>query len=303
MRDNEEKIQEIPEFKIPEDHNASYDEDLIEVDLENYEFSCIRCGKCCRTVLSELQSIGPTNWYQFDYHGRLVKNATISVNVFPFEKEILTQYPENILPTLAVFVKKKPVAFCLFYQVKVNDRGHCIFYSDKIKRCTIYTIRPIACRLFPLKEGRAALLSPFDHGCTSFRNEVKKQNKLPYISEHAPIKVRNLDTGNIFKSKEEFGHNAAINKLYSDLVEPFNKQFSFLFHDITSSAFKKEYNKLKPYTILNFLEFPEWARRNLKSDVAPDELEALVKNISERMEEILYYFFLDDDAKKKLWSK
>ena len=171
MKENKKDIQEIPEFKITNSHLKDIDENFVDIDFENYEFSCIKCGDCCKKIITKAQRDISSGWYEFDYRGKLVKDPIVSINVFPFEKDILTRHSIKILPNITLFVKGGPIAFNVSYQIKVNNEKDCIFYDSKGKACMIYSIRPIACYCFPAVYNYPSTFI-LDHGCTSFRNKL-----------------------------------------------------------------------------------------------------------------------------------
>ncbi|MEM3580743.1 MAG: YkgJ family cysteine cluster protein [Candidatus Bathyarchaeia archaeon] len=75
---------------------------------------CLRCGKCCRETEMELSSDDIKRLMDAGYH------------------------PED-------FVVVRDDTPCLR-----NVDGWCYFYSPAEKRCRVYRIRPLGCRLYPV---------------------------------------------------------------------------------------------------------------------------------------------------------
>lgn len=109
--------------------------------------------------------------------------------------------------------------------------------------------------------------------------------------------------GKVFRTHEKLLYYSGIRELYLRLINTHNELFGFLFHDLTSSALKIEYNRLRPYKFYNFFDFPEWVKKNLKSNKNPDKLGTLLKHIMTEMEEFLWFLHLDDEAIAKLGSR
>ncbi len=92
------------------------------------DFECLRCGKCCRTILDHDNS-GFTR-------GLLLTEAETCL------------FPENsVSPKLAVGLGEPETI--ILYQLNVNV---CPSVSDK-NLCQIYEKRPLMCRSFPIVAG------------------------------------------------------------------------------------------------------------------------------------------------------
>lgn len=67
------------------------------------------------------------------------------------------------------------------YRLK-NVDGHCVFYDPQTRKCKIYHIRPVGCRMYPLVyDGRSVTV---DRTCPTWdtvpRSEIERLG--PYIS-------------------------------------------------------------------------------------------------------------------------
>lgn len=36
------------------------------------------------------------------------------------------------------------------YRILKNQNGHCVFFNKKSKKCKVYKVRPMGCRLYPI---------------------------------------------------------------------------------------------------------------------------------------------------------
>jgi Fe-S-cluster containining protein len=89
-------------------------------------FECKRCGKCCENP------------------GEIA--------IFEWEREIIEEeakragYEGAVVPGIVARVGNVKVIL----QWKIKNRGKCIFFDEKERRCCIYAKRPLACRAYPL---------------------------------------------------------------------------------------------------------------------------------------------------------
>lgn len=92
-------------------------------------------------------------------------------------------------------------------QLKSNKKGECIFFKDK--KCEIYSVRPLICRIFPIgfrkeKDGTRIFIEEEDKYC-----KITKKNSLNHI----------LDILNMTGAEA-----AALIKQFLDEIEEFKKK-------------------------------------------------------------------------------
>ena len=155
------------------------------VNLEGYNFKCIRCGKCCevlvKTELSKMKMI-----YRYNYQGKLSKSPFTTTTVYHNEIKEITKFidknletsHEFFVPFESLFLKDYPFEFVYSYQVKTNGKL-CIFYDKSKRSCNIYPVRPLPCKAYPLYNDIAIMSGNFVDQpniakCTSVDKEIKK---------------------------------------------------------------------------------------------------------------------------------
>jgi Fe-S-cluster containining protein len=62
------------------------------------------------------------------------------------------------------------------YIVLRNQNGHCVFFDVKMRKCKVYDIRPIGCRLYPIifDESKGVIV---DEVCPSNKSWTKNRKK------------------------------------------------------------------------------------------------------------------------------
>ncbi len=183
--------------------------------LENgIEFSCQKCGACCRGFKE-----GEVYLYKDDI-ARLAKllNLTSKAGLRKFAKEYLKVVSDSF------FWKEPGAARAKTYRYKtlgfkfIGDDEHCQFLKDN--ECTVHEARPFQCRAFPI-------------GWNMLINSVK--NFINY-SKKCPALHNSLENKGKFYSKEE------ILKWASEEYE-MEKEFFF-------EMKKNDFNILKVYSFL-----------------------------------------------------
>jgi len=106
-------------------------------------FKCLHCIHCC---YFSSRSEGPT--------------------LFPWEKRLLEEVAEKTkgvakrlsFSIVEVFRKEEACAIVLY---RLDVSGFCPFFDITTKKCSIHSVKPLACKLFPLlldlSEGRIAI--------------------------------------------------------------------------------------------------------------------------------------------------
>ena len=104
---------------------------------------CLECGaKCCRS--------GPIVVTVFDI-ARICKFLCMSVEeVFQKYLQVMSglEYAKYFNLNLNDYVVEK-LKNVIYITLKLKDDGSCIFLKDNL--CTIYPVRPMTCRVFPLR--------------------------------------------------------------------------------------------------------------------------------------------------------
>jgi Fe-S-cluster containining protein len=122
-------------------------------------FNCTLCGACChireqdKNISSEEEET--YRHYMFNKFGiiYLARLSDITINVWPEEAELLKIEAKTrgidlkLIPKRAVYDKSHHELIILDYFI---DHDICPFFNHKEKLCTVYTIRPIICRSYPL---------------------------------------------------------------------------------------------------------------------------------------------------------
>lgn len=99
-------------------------------------FKCRACGVCCKNVRDSIV-LEPLDAY------RIVRDK---------QKNGCTDSADDILWNMAELKELSP-GFHVFVLRTVNDSGMCGMLRDD--RCTIYSVRPHTCRLYPSAYGGA----------------------------------------------------------------------------------------------------------------------------------------------------
>ena len=74
----------------------------------------------------------------------------------------------------------------LFYAMKQNQDNGCVFYDESEKKCLIYLIRPLDCRLFPFDiyhDGKKMIWVIYEGHCGPIENKSTLVNMLDSIEQ------------------------------------------------------------------------------------------------------------------------
>ena len=103
---------------------------------------CDGCDLCCKKYKIYLfpnEAKAIARKLKINYKEFVKKYLDLYVELFPFQQNMKTDFKE------IEFEKKK---YFLFMTMALKqEKGSCVFLKDK--QCTIYSVRPLICRLFP----------------------------------------------------------------------------------------------------------------------------------------------------------
>ncbi|MFX1453831.1 MAG: YkgJ family cysteine cluster protein [Promethearchaeota archaeon] len=224
-------------FKLSENINGSL-------------FKCQRCGACCSKDILRVQKGG----MGIDYRGNYVKDPKISATLFTFEKPILERNIKKVsnikprfLPAMAFYMKAFKIGFVSLYQLPIKTDGSCYYYDNNLKKCKIYEIRPIACRIFPL---------------TTMKTFPTLANDCPGVSKlisSIPSKKHHINLENPYFApyRAMFSKESLMSEIYDFILEEHADIISILqplFHDLYS------YNiRFKDYSLYDLGDIGKWS--------------------------------------------
>jgi len=122
-------------------------------------FNCTLCGECCHIRESDkgisIEDEEKYRQYMFNKFGiiYLARLSDITINVWPEEVEALKKEAElkniklKIVPKRVIYDKSHHELIILDYYI---DHDICPFFNKKDKLCSVYIVRPIICRSYPL---------------------------------------------------------------------------------------------------------------------------------------------------------
>ncbi len=106
--------------------------DIIEKDGYKYKFKPSECeacgGQCCTGESGYI-------WTKYEEIKNMAEFVNLSVEDFA-----------------TIYLKKVKHRYSLIEKKLSEDNYACIFFDENIKRCTIYSVRPMQCRTFPFWE-------------------------------------------------------------------------------------------------------------------------------------------------------
>jgi len=151
------------------------------------EFTCIRCGRCCRSLVPVVVLSDFERWVE-------VGAARVLRNVVKVKAEGL--------------VRRFGVEYCFALKRKGDA---CVFYEKGL--CSIYDIRPAVCRLFPFAPSSSGLsVHPWaERNCPG----IKLSSKLP------PDEAKELEA-----LAEQVTRELLLLPQYSALIEELLKHYS-----------------------------------------------------------------------------
>ena len=127
---------------------------MVKAVFDNIRFQCQRCGSCChhKRPLDFDDLVPMERQKEFWVKSNLIYLTKKDVTVI---SKKTGRRPEDIVDTLygydGCYVKVKDLGSKVVLDLPVMKSKKdttCIFYQ---KGCTIYSVRPIACRLFPFR--------------------------------------------------------------------------------------------------------------------------------------------------------
>jgi len=117
-----------------------------------FRFECSRCSECCRNAENSIM-LESYDLYRLAVH---LRNTGHRVNGI---EDIMNEYTD--LKTLG------DSDFPIFLMKTRGQRNECVFLKDG--RCSVYDVRPRACRLYPLGAWPNDTLDGFDYFVASQR--------------------------------------------------------------------------------------------------------------------------------------
>jgi Fe-S-cluster containining protein len=122
------------------------------------QFYCKNCGQCCHLRKDNVFDDAKDKDFvdlMFNEYGitYLAPIHNITINIWPEEKDLLIAEAKsrgmqiNIAPKRGIYDTKLGNLIILDYFI---DHDVCPFFDDKTKSCTVYSIRPLICRSYPL---------------------------------------------------------------------------------------------------------------------------------------------------------
>ena len=113
-------------------------------NTNNLRFECVHCGKCC-TDSNTLVNTTYSDIISLKNGLNLNLDEIIEVlGFFMFDKKPTTkEISRMVVPPIET---ERGLAFV---GLKKRSNGHCYFYNETKKRCSIYDFRPNFCRTFP----------------------------------------------------------------------------------------------------------------------------------------------------------
>ncbi len=176
-------------------------------EQKSYDFSCQRCGECCKRYFivstpRELQE--QVKFRGMELREFLDTHCQLFLQIFPFEQAPQKESQEgqaekpkvhkNLLPSrIAKLVEQATGTLAEYFIVlpmicfqRAKD-GACTFYTQDgsgAGGCSIYSARPMECRLFPFismeKDADYSKLYPFCHGL-KFKDEKLNYTDISFV--------------------------------------------------------------------------------------------------------------------------
>ena len=260
------------------------------LDLSNFHFNCLLCGNCCYNVLRKVE----TTDYAYDYRGNFTQNPELSVAI-PYTElpklkiNIRQLYNLNLRvhPQEVFFMKDFPVGFIYMYQMGVRKKKFCIFYDIRQRKCKIYSVRPSACRSFPLIFNPLNISLPTIEGaCTGIENEFRRQ--FPAMKVGQVFEIDNTELARAFL--DEFLLFILDNEFMLSLIHLIVPNLGFLF--LNREQIIPE--RINNYELKDFSQFFTWAHANIRNEKA----RLLLNEVQTRYEQLLSETYL----KKRSWE-
>ena len=203
------------------------DNDMNNIKIVNgmNVFDCVRCGECCHIREKDkgisIEDEEKYRQYMFGKFGiiYLARLNDITINVWPEEAERLKDEAESrgiilrIVPKRVVYDLKHHELIILDYYI---DHDVCPFFNTGKKMCSVYGIRPIICRSYPLLTTAALgkckykLTNPDAYGAERF--EAAKLERMIDMQKHiikglvengeivVPERLTNVELDEIFRT-------------------------------------------------------------------------------------------------------
>lgn len=107
-------------------------------------FKCVHCGSCC-TDLNTLVNTTYNDILRIRDGLNLTEDEVIEIlGFYIFDKKFTAkEIAKMVVPPIET---ERGLAFT---GLKKKSNGHCYFFNDENKRCSIYEVRPNFCRTFP----------------------------------------------------------------------------------------------------------------------------------------------------------
>jgi len=111
---------------------------------EQFKFTCIRCGNCC-TDKTTLVNVTYLDILRIKDGLDLNLEEVLEVIGFYILTPERTENDTKKMVLSPIETEKGPAYLGLIK----NSKGICLFYDEKMEKCSIYNLRPIFCRTFP----------------------------------------------------------------------------------------------------------------------------------------------------------
>lgn len=244
------------------------DATVLNFNVPNGNFQCLKCGWCCRHNLSRQEGIS-----SFDYKGRFIHNPKKSTLLTWFEKPRFERklkefygITTKIHPSRVFFLRNQPVGFIILYQIECNKTGVCIFFNSKKSLCNIYKARPLICRMYPLSVQYSILGFPsINPYCNVIDKRLREQNSDVDFDtlEKVTIDFQQEENTpkNYFKSQFEIV-NKYIPRLKGELLA-LDKTTPLFLND--EELKKIPPNKIHSYKLYDFKYLIPWCEKNLRT--------------------------------------
>lgn len=250
-----------------------------KINLEKYNFECIKCGDCCYQVVQPFQMM--KSIYSYDIKGNLVLNPYTSVSVHflekpPLERKIQEEFNLNsrFYPQIVFFLKDFPIGFINSYQIGVKKKKFCMFYDLKERKCKIYSIRPAVCRYFPLHPSYDDLTVPrMKLLCKALLNELNNQFSTVKIEEFTGEGAENAIKTSFPLEYLVFKNTTAI---WAQIDFCYLKHLKHIFIDPE----KITPEEIKGYQLRDFRDLINWALLNLEKPEDRQKVRALIEDLT-----------------------
>ncbi len=113
-------------------------------NTNDLRFKCVHCGSCC-IDLNTLVNTTYIDILRIRDGLKLTEDEVIEIlGFYIFDKKLTTkEIAKMVVPPIET---ERGLAFI---GLKKNSKGHCYFFNNEKKRCSIYEVRPNFCRTFP----------------------------------------------------------------------------------------------------------------------------------------------------------